>query len=211
MLGFLKENAERMCYNIRLPFYARKMDAEWSDEVWRGASNRNVSRLTLECGAALTVLPCLGYIMLGEELFATCPQSVKLMLPSERGPSSLDNGRATVTTIGQLLQNEHTGHTDFRLKRQGNHNEYILQHKRYPAHRVWLQRIRFIYDVSQGFARVQRFLACRAILRRINAHHFTKLAIFVQMVSCCSNQHWRAIQDTGILSQHIVRAYLGDV
>ena len=80
----------------------------------------------------------------------------------------------------------------------------------FKAHRpVWLDRIRFMYDVWHGFSRVQRFLARRAVLRKIKDRYFTKLPAFIRIVTGSNNTYWRAIQDTGILSEHIVFAYLG--
>ena len=189
--SFLRDTVHPMSYCISLPFYARRVDAAWSDEVWRDVSNRRVHRILLECGSEITVLPCFGYIIMGDELFATFPQSIRNMLPSERGAA---------TTVWQLI----AGQVDLRLSKMGNDNMYTLQ----PA--VWLERIRFVYDSMRGFSRVQRFLARRAILRKIKARHFTKLAVFIRMIAVSDNAYWRAIQDTGILSEYIVDAYLGE-
>ena len=208
MLSFLRENVHPISYNISLLLYARNMDAEWSKEVWRGVSNRSIHHILLECGSTLTVLPCFGYIIMGDELFATFCQSIRTMLPSERGPSSVDNGAAEVTTAWQLLMKNHQGRFDLKLVKMGE-NMYALQRQTQSAQVVWLQRIRFIYDVQRGWKRVQRFLARRAILRRIKARHFTKLTAFVRMITVSDNKHWRAIQDTGVLSEHIVSTYLG--
>jgi hypothetical protein len=145
---------------------------------------------------------------MGDELFATFPQSIRTMLPSERGPSSVDKGAAEVTTAWQLLMKNHQGQLDLKLNKMGE-NMYALQRKTQPAQAVWLERIRFIHNVQSGFKRVQRFLARRAILRKINARHFTKLTAFVRMITVSDNKHWRAIQDTGILSEHIGFTYLG--
>jgi hypothetical protein len=145
---------------------------------------------------------------MGDELFATFPQSIKTMLPSERGPSSVDNGAAEVTTVWQLLMKNHQGKLDLKLNRIGE-NMYALQRKTQPAQAVWLERICFNYDVQRGFKRVQRFLARKAILCKIKARHFTKLTEFVRMITVSDNKYWRAIQDTGILSEHIVSTYLG--
>ena len=208
MLSFLRENVHPISYNATLVFYARKLDVVWSNEVWRGMSNRSIHHILLECGSELTVLPCFGYIHIGNELFATFPQSIKTMLPSERGPSGVDNGAAEVTTVWQLLVKNHQGQFDLKLNKIGE-NMYALQRKTQPAQAVWLERICFIHDVLHGFKRVQRFLARRAILRKIKARHFTKITEFVRMITVSDNKNWRAIQDTGILSEHIVSTYLG--
>jgi hypothetical protein len=71
-----------------------------------------------------------------------------------------------------------------------------------------MERIRFVYDVCNGFSRVQRFLIRRAINSKLKSRHFTKLAVFIRMVTCSSNPNWCTIRDTGILSD-IVFAYLG--
>ena len=212
MLSFLRENIHPISYCMTLPLYARKTDAVWSNEVWQGMSNRSIHRIPLECGSELIVLPCFGYILMGDELFATFSESIRNMLPSERGPSSVDNGSAAVTTVWQLLMNNHVGQLDLKLNKMGNNNIYRLQLHSPAAQRspqIWLERIRFVHDVLHGFSRVQRFLARRAILRKIKARHFTKLAVFIQMIAVSSNTYWRAIQDTGVLSEHVISAYLG--
>jgi hypothetical protein len=209
MLSFLRENVHPISYCATLAFYARNMDTEWSNEVWRGVSNRSIHHFTLECGSELIVLPCFGYIHMGDELLATFSQSIRTTLSSERGPSSVDNGAAEVTTAWQLLMKNHQGQFDLKLNKKMGENMYALQRKTQPAQAVWLERISFIHDVQHGFKRVQRFLARRAILRKIKARHFTKLTAFVRMITVSDNKHWRAIQDTGILSEHIVFTYLG--
>ena len=217
--SFLRENVHPISYCTTLPFYARKRDPVWSNEVWRGMSNRSIHHILLDCGSELTVLPCFGYILMGDELFATFPQSIKNMLPSDRGgPSSIDNGAAAVTTVWQLLMNNHHNHQgqfDLKLSNMGD-NMYTLRHylpAGPPTNRIWLERIRFVHDVHHGFSRIQRFLARRAILRKIKARHFTKLVVFIRMITTAVNSthyyYWRAIQDTGVLSEHIVSAYLG--
>ena len=203
--SFLRDSVHPISYCTTLPFYARKIDAAWSNEVWRSVSNRSIHHILFECGSEITVLPCFGYILIGDELFATFPQSIRNMMPSERGPSSVDNGTVAVTTVWQLLMSRGAA-ADLKLNNMGN-NMYTLGPQAQPA--VWLERIRFVHDVMRGFSQVQRFLARRAILRKIKAHHFTKLAVFVRMITVSSNTYWRAFQDTGIFSEHIVSAYCG--
>jgi hypothetical protein len=83
-------------------------------------------------------------------------------------------------------------------------NEYILQCNAQPA--VWLVRIRFVHDVWHEFAQIQRFLARRAVLRKMKECQFTKLAAFIRIATTCSSGHkcWGALQDTGVLSDHTV-------
>jgi hypothetical protein len=140
----------------------------------------------------------MGYIVVGDELFATFRQSVRNMLPSQRG---------TATTVWQLMMNNNEqGPFDFKLKNVGEENMYALQCN--ASQIIWMERIRFVYDVCNGFSRVQRFLIRRVINSKLKSRHFTKLAVFIRMVTCSSNPNWRTIQDTGILSD-IVFAYLG--
>jgi hypothetical protein len=98
MLAFLKADEPPVSYCITLPFCARKWmlhgRAKYASggvrqyyvygmagpQVWLG-----YIPIGLECGSTLTLLPCFGYIVLGGELFATFPQSIRNMLPSERG------------------------------------------------------------------------------------------------------------------------------
>ena len=84
-------------------------------------------------------------------------------------------------------------------------NMYTLQCKaQRPAKAlIRLERIRFIHAVWQSFSRVQRFLARRAILRKIKDRPFTKLAAFIRIITGSDNT------DTGVISGQIVFAYLG--
>lgn len=197
MLSFLRENEHPMSYSVTLPFYARNVDVEWSCEMWRQTENRNVHHI--ECGFIMTVLPCMGYIVMGDELFATFHQSIRNMLPSQRG---------TATTVWQVMMNQNNvqGTCNLKLKNMDGENMYALQCN--ESQIIWIERIRFVYDVCNGFSRVQRFLIRKAICNKLKSNHFTKLAAFIHMVTCSKNKHWRAIQDTGILSE-IVLAYLG--
>jgi hypothetical protein len=196
--SFLQSNVHPMSYRVTLPLYAMNVDAIWASEMWRCVSNRTVDSIKFECGTIMTVLPCFGYILVNDELFATFRGSVKNMLPSDR---------ETATTVWQLLvKNDDRGLFDVELSNMGE-NMYALQCN--ASQKIWMERIRFVHDVCSGFAFIQRLFIRRAIRNKIKSHHFTKLAAFIPMVTSSSNRYWRAIQDTGILSEHIVLAYLG--
>jgi hypothetical protein len=146
----------------------------------------------------MTVLPYFGYILIDDELFATFHGSVKNMLLRDRG---------TATTVWQLLvKHDNRGLFDVELRNMGE-NMYALQCN--ASQKIWMERIRFVHDVSSGFACIRRFFIRRAIRNKIKSRHFTKLLAFIRIVTSSSNRYWRAIQDTGILSEHIVLAYLG--
>jgi hypothetical protein len=197
-LSFLQTNVPPMSYRVNLPLYAMNVDAIWASEMWRCVSNRTVHSIEFECGTVMTVLPCFGYILVDDELFATFHGSVKNMGPGARG---------TATTVWQLLvKNDGRGLFEVKLRNMGE-NIYALQCN--ASHEIWMERIRFVHDVCSGFACIRRFFIRRAIRNKIKSRHFTKLTAFIGMVTRSSNKYWRAIQDTGILSEHIVLAYLG--
>ena len=51
LLSFLRENVHPISYNTTLPFYPKKMDAVWSNEVWQGMSNRKMHHIHFDCAA----------------------------------------------------------------------------------------------------------------------------------------------------------------
>ena len=74
--------------------------------------NQKVQHIHFDCRSTLTVLPCFGYILIGDELLATFPQSIRNMLPSERCPYCVDDGAVAVTTVWQLLMNQYHHHQE---------------------------------------------------------------------------------------------------
>ena len=203
-------------YQPAWPLYKKNnVDASWSCEVWRGVSNRYVQHIVFErCGLVVSIMPCMGYVVIGNELFATAPRNLKIAAGGRRQSAIVDDNSVAVTTIWQHLMNHHAlADFDLRLRRVRDTamNMYLLQ-LQFPGCRsnpIWLERISFVNDVSRAFRCVRRFLARRAILRKIKTRHFTKLAQFIKWLTVSTNPQWRAIHDTGVFGECIVHSYLG--
>lgn len=221
-------------------------DNAWSDTVWRNQDNRFVHHIHFSGGCCdvstervsalsqcsdlgvISILPCMGYIMVGNELFTTIPSGCKLYLKT----STDHNATYYSSTVLQYLKPS----SDIILKEGFNlniskpwgihgSNIYLFRvgllsssshesGKMIPPRQalhpgIFLYPMRYVYEGWRMLSVVKRFLARRAILRKLKSCHFTKLSLFMKLIPDSKYVSLQKILYSGIVSEHISNLYLG--
>ena len=140
------------------PVYSQdKVDFARSHAMWAADANRCVHHVLFSSRCAdsspfvITVLPCMGYVLIGNELYAGSPRTIMCTVPYE------SPDRAYITTVWQYLYHAVATHpASFGVEIRSLFHEQLTdvfsmrftqQHGASALHRpIRLYRFRYLHD-----------------------------------------------------------------